>query len=68
MIERWSKHPEFLPYIQALEEWDEIIGEKWAKPDSNYLNPSYWIKEHPMHDYFLVSIQDQLDLAFEKLQ
>jgi dynein heavy chain len=27
VIERWSKHPEFLPYVQALEEWDEY----WIK-------------------------------------
>jgi len=39
--------------VLALEEWDEIIGEKWNKPESNYLNPTYWIKEHPMNDQFL---------------
>lgn len=53
VIERWSKHPEFLPYVEALEEWDEIIGDKWTKPDSINLNPSYWIKEHPMNNIFM---------------
>ena len=33
----------------ALEEWDEIIGEKWTKPESNYLNPTYWIKENAIY-------------------
>jgi len=31
VIERWSKNPEFLPYANALEEWDEVIGEKWPQ-------------------------------------
>lgn len=43
VIERWSKNESFLPYVNALEEWDEIIGERWDKPDSLYLSPSHWI-------------------------
>ena len=25
VIERWSKHQQFQPYVKGLEEWDEII-------------------------------------------
>ncbi|CAD8108771.1 unnamed protein product [Paramecium sonneborni] len=68
VIERWSKHPDFLQYVQALEEWDEIIGDKWTQPDSINLNPSYWIKEHPMNNIFMHEISLELDQAFEKLE
>ncbi|CAK95203.1 unnamed protein product (macronuclear) [Paramecium tetraurelia] len=68
VIERWSKHPDFLQYVQALEEWDEIIGDKWTQPDSINLNPSYWIKEHPMNNIFMHEISQELDQAFSKLE
>ncbi len=29
VIARWSKSPEFMVYIQSLEDYDEIIGENW---------------------------------------
>lgn len=43
----------FLPYVKGLEEWDEIIGEKWNKPESYYLNPSHWIKENKFASKFM---------------
>ncbi len=27
-------------YAGVLEEWDDMVGEDWDLPDSNYLNPN----------------------------
>jgi len=34
-------------YADALEEWDDIVGEKWEEPDEKALalNPLTWISE-----------------------
>jgi len=51
-----------------LEEWDEIIGEKWAKPESYYLNPSHWIKEHDVAKSFMNEVLDVFDQQFNRLE
>jgi len=56
-----------LPYVKGLEEWDEIIGEKWTKPESYYLNPSHWIKENPVSSSFLKDVSDLFESQFERL-
>jgi dynein heavy chain len=33
IIEKWGKNEEFSQYVRALEEWDEIIGERWEGSD-----------------------------------
>ena len=38
-FERWSKHDDMTQYVSVLEEWDDIVGEDWEHPDSNFLNP-----------------------------
>lgn len=67
VIERWSKNTQFEPYVKGLEEWDEIIGEKWTKPESYYLNPSHWIKEHEVSQTFLKSVIEVFDSQFERI-
>jgi len=42
-FERWSKHNELQPYADALEEWDDIVGDSWDEPDSLKLDPKTWI-------------------------
>jgi hypothetical protein len=42
---RWSKHEEMKKYAEALEEWDDIVGETWDSPDSVYLSPASWIND-----------------------
>lgn len=42
-FERWSKHGDLAPYADALEEWDDIVGDRWDEPDSNKLDPKEWI-------------------------
>ncbi len=37
--ERWSRHDDMTQYVSVLEEWDDMVGEDWEHPDSNYLNP-----------------------------
>jgi hypothetical protein len=34
-------------YADALEEWDDIVGEKWEEPDEKALalNPLTWISD-----------------------
>lgn len=26
-------------YVSVLEEWDDMVGDDWEHPDTNYLNP-----------------------------
>jgi len=32
-------------YADALEEWDDKVGDDWEPADSEFLNPDMWIKE-----------------------
>jgi len=61
VIERWSKHQQFLIYVKGLEEWDEIIGDKWTKPDSYSLNPTTWIKETMQSGTFIDNCIEVID-------
>lgn len=49
-FERWSKHSDFTIYADALEDWDDIVGDSWDEPDSLMLEPRTWIQEHPLHE------------------
>jgi dynein heavy chain len=31
-------------YVSVLEEWDDMVGDDWEHPDTNYLNPQDWIE------------------------
>jgi len=44
-FKRWSKHGDMRSYANALEEWDDMVGDNWDEPDSEYLNPITWINE-----------------------
>jgi len=48
-FERFSKHPSMKLYADALEEWDDRIGDNWEAPDNLFLNPIDWIKENKLH-------------------
>ena len=51
-FERFSKHPDMKKYADALEEWDDKIGDNWDPPDDAnllFLNPIDWIKENKLH-------------------
>ena len=34
VFERWSRHKDLSPYADALEEWDDIVGDNWEEPES----------------------------------
>lgn len=43
-FERWSKHDEMTPYVSVLEEWDDMVGDDWESPNTNYLNVAEWLE------------------------
>jgi lipoate-protein ligase A len=49
-FERWSKHSDLLKYSEALETWDDKVGEDWGDQnlESTALEPGTWITEHPI--------------------
>jgi hypothetical protein len=49
VFERWSRHNDLSPYADALEEWDDIVGDSWEEPDSLVLNPFSWINENKIY-------------------
>jgi hypothetical protein len=65
VVERWSKNSEFLPYVNSLEEWDEIVGGKWVVQDSHYLNPSLWLNSgnFAKNEQYLKRIFEVFDLG-----
>jgi len=50
-FERWSRHDEMAPYVSVLEEWDDIVGDNWEQPISNFLNPQDWLQRQPYDEY-----------------
>ena len=65
-FERWGKHSDLRPYYEALEEWDDKIGEDWDEPDSIVLDPSTWISEDPLYTDQKEMVRESLESAFEK--
>ena len=45
-FKRWSKHADLQPYADALEEWDDIVGDVWEEHDDEHLNPFSWVSEN----------------------
>jgi len=43
-FQRWSRHDEMTAYVSVLEEWDDIVGNDWEAPASNFLNPQDWLE------------------------
>ena len=62
-FERWSRHDEMTPYVSVLEEWDDLVGDDWEQPLSNYLNPSDWLDKQPYDEYSGV-VKSIFDQAF----
>jgi hypothetical protein len=65
--ERWSKHNDLTPYADALEEWDEKVGDSWEEPDSLKLDPKTWIQDDPLYLEQRVMVSKILDSAFSKI-
>ena len=67
VVERWSKHAEFLQYANALEEWDEIIGEKWIVSTSLYLNPMIYLNHNSFYKSFKGQFSNLISRSTERL-
>ena len=66
MFERWSKHNDLTPYYDALEEWDDIVGDQWEEPDSLVLNPFSWINENKLYLDQKDIVKEILETSFDK--
>lgn len=64
-FERWSKHDELTDYASVLEEWDDMVGDDWEIPESNFLNPHSWIKPTAFNDYG-TQVKELLEISFKK--
>jgi dynein heavy chain, axonemal len=51
------------PYVSVLEEWDDLVGDDWEQPLSNYLNPQDWLDKQP-YDEYSGRVKLLLDQAF----
>ena len=67
-FERWSKHSDLLPYADALEDWDDQVGDKWDEPDSPKLDPKEWIQAKPIYTDHPEIVRSILVEAFGKLR
>lgn len=68
VFERWSKHDDLTPYANALEEWDDMVGDDWEAPEKNFLNPYDWIKEDELYAQQNPTLEKILDSAFSKAE
>lgn len=67
VFERWSKHEELTPYASVLEEWDDMVGDYWEVPESNFLDPQDWIDINAYDDYGKV-VQRLLGVSFTEAE
>ena len=54
------------PYANALEEWDDMVGDNWDEPDSEYLNPNTWINENEWFVNQRSYLDEVLESGFSK--
>lgn len=55
-------------YADALEEWDDIVGDKWEQPDekSLALNPITWIQDQKFYKTKEERVESVIDNSFKK--
>jgi hypothetical protein len=56
------------PYADALEEWDDMVGDDWEAPEKNYLNPYDWIKEDDLYGTQNDLLESILESAYNKAE
>lgn len=67
-FERFSKHPSMKIYADALEEWDDRIGDNWDAPDDLMLDPVEWIKDNKEYTDKTININEILRSTYEKAE
>ena len=55
-----------MPYADALEEWDDIVGDVWDEPESLVLNPYTWIQDNKLYQDQKEIVREILEGAFDK--
>lgn len=63
---RWSKHGDLKDYADILEEWDDIVGEKWEEPETLTLSPLTWIIDTPTFRQKQERVTEVVNAAFVK--
>lgn len=63
---RWSKHSELSQYADALEDWDEKVGDMWDAPDTMDLTPRPWISENDLYKTRRKQVEEVLDSSYSK--
>lgn len=66
-FERWSKHNDLTPYADALEEWDEKVGDSWEEPDALMLDPKTWIQDDILYLKQKEMVTEILESSFKKI-
>ena len=56
------------PYADALEEWDDIVGDKWEEPESLKLDPKTWIMDDPLYIEQRTVVERILESAYGKTE
>ena len=67
---RWGKHQDLKIYADALEEWDEGVGDsKWDELDDTKnlaLNPTSWLSEQEFFRNKEINVDKIIDSAYKK--
>lgn len=69
-FERWSKHSDLLKYSEALETWDDKVGDDWGDQnlETTALEPGTWISEHPIQKSHEKEVHDLVQSAYQKAE
>ena len=67
-FERWSKHADLVDYSNALETWDDKVGEDISEQslESTSLDPVSWIGEHPIQKDRVVRVNELVESSYTK--
>ena len=65
---RWSQHGDLKKYADALEEWDDVVGDGWQEPDEKQLalDPLSWIADQEFYQTKDKRVEDIIDSAYAK--
>lgn len=55
-------------YADALEEWDDMIGENWEAPDDLFLDPIEWIKGNKIYTDQSANVNTIFSSSFDKTE
>jgi len=66
-FERWSQHTDLMVYSEALETWDDKVGDDVDQNlESTSLNPGDWVQEHPIKKMIDDEVNNLIKSSYEK--